>query len=98
MLCDDPVDVGNLIPCSSAFSKSSLNIWTPVLLGGNGRSASKVTKNLETFFNLFLTSMSGNKGIIVGDREGKEGKGNFNSFSFYRNLHQYWLHWYVMLD
>ena len=24
---DDPVDVGNLIPCSSAFSKSSLNIW-----------------------------------------------------------------------
>ena len=24
---DDPVDVGNLIPGSSAFSKSSLNIW-----------------------------------------------------------------------
>ena len=24
---DDPTDVGNLIPCSSAFSKSSLNIW-----------------------------------------------------------------------
>ena len=24
---DDPVDVGNLISCSSAFSKSSLNIW-----------------------------------------------------------------------
>ena len=23
----DPVDVGNLISCSSAFSKSSLNIW-----------------------------------------------------------------------
>ena len=25
--CDDPVDVGNLITGSSAFSKSSLNIW-----------------------------------------------------------------------
>ena len=24
---DDPVDVGNLISASSAFSKSSLNIW-----------------------------------------------------------------------
>ena len=23
----DPMDVGNLISCSSAFSKSSLNIW-----------------------------------------------------------------------
>ena len=23
----DPVNVGNLISCSSAFSKSSLNIW-----------------------------------------------------------------------
>ena len=25
---DDPVDIGNLISGSSAFSKSSLNIWT----------------------------------------------------------------------
>ena len=25
--CDDPMDVGNLISGSSAFSKSSLNIW-----------------------------------------------------------------------
>ena len=24
---DDPTDVGNLISCSSAFSKSCLNIW-----------------------------------------------------------------------
>ena len=24
---DDPTDVSNLISCSSAFSKSSLNIW-----------------------------------------------------------------------
>ena len=24
---DDPADVGNLISCSFAFSKSSLNIW-----------------------------------------------------------------------
>ena len=32
---DDPVDVGNLISGSSAFSKTSLNIWkftVPVLL------------------------------------------------------------------
>ena len=32
---DDPVDVGNLISGSSAFSKTSLNIWNftvPVLL------------------------------------------------------------------
>ena len=32
---DDPMDVGNLISDSSAFSKSSLNIWkftVPVLL------------------------------------------------------------------
>ena len=31
----DPVDIGNLISCSFAFSKSSLNIWkfmVPVLL------------------------------------------------------------------
>ena len=25
--CDDPVDVGNLISDSSAFSKTSLNVW-----------------------------------------------------------------------
>ena len=24
---DDPMDVGNLILCSSAFSKSSLSVW-----------------------------------------------------------------------
>ena len=27
LLFDDPVDVGNLISGSSAFSKTSLNIW-----------------------------------------------------------------------
>ena len=27
MIFDDPTDVGNLISGSSAFSKSSLNIW-----------------------------------------------------------------------
>ena len=27
LLFDDPMDVGNLISGSSAFSKSSLNIW-----------------------------------------------------------------------
>ena len=25
--CDDPMDVGNVISESSAFSKSSLNVW-----------------------------------------------------------------------
>ena len=25
---DDPADVGNLISCFSAFSKTNLNIWT----------------------------------------------------------------------
>ena len=28
---DDPMDVGNLISCSSSFSKSSLNIWNFML-------------------------------------------------------------------
>ena len=35
LLFDDPIDVGNLISGSSAFSKTSLNIWkftVPVLL------------------------------------------------------------------
>ena len=30
---DDPADVGNLIPGSSAFSKTSLNIWKSIQLG-----------------------------------------------------------------
>ena len=30
---DDPADVGNLIPGSSAFSKTSLNIWRSIQLG-----------------------------------------------------------------
>ena len=37
---DDPADVGNLISSSSAFSKTSLNIWNfmvPVLLKPAGR-------------------------------------------------------------
>ena len=29
---NDPMDVGNLIPGSSAFSKSSLNIWKSTVL------------------------------------------------------------------
>ena len=29
---DDPADVGNLISGSSAFSKTSLNIWTITVL------------------------------------------------------------------
>ena len=44
---DDPVDVGNLISGSSAFSKSSLNIWNftvHVLLKPG-------LENLEHYFN-----------------------------------------------
>ena len=33
---DDPVDVGNLISGSSAFSKTSLNIWEGLGAGGKG--------------------------------------------------------------
>ena len=43
---DDPVDVGNLISGSSAFSKSSLNIWkfsVPILL-------KPTLKNFEPYF------------------------------------------------
>ena len=43
---DDPIDVGNLISVSSAFSKSSLNIWqfmVHVLLEPD-------LKNLEHYF------------------------------------------------
>ena len=43
---DDPVDIGNLISCASAFSKSSLNIWkltVPVLLKPD-------MKNFEHYF------------------------------------------------
>ena len=28
---DDPAEVGNLISCSSAFSKTSLNIWNVIV-------------------------------------------------------------------
>ena len=44
--CDDPMNVGNLISGSSAFSKSSLNIWkfmVHVLL-------KPVIENVEHFF------------------------------------------------
>ena len=46
---DDPTDVGNLISGSSAFSKSSLNIWNfmvHVLLKPG-------LENLEHYFNSF---------------------------------------------
>ena len=48
---DDPVDTGNLISGSSAFSKSSLNIWkfmVHVLL----------TPGLENFEHYFASEMS----------------------------------------
>ena len=48
LLFDDPVDVGNLISGSSAFSKTSLNIWklmVPVLL----------KSGLENFEHYFIS-------------------------------------------
>ena len=41
---DDPVDVGNLISGSSAFSKSSLNIWNFIV---------HILSCLESSFSLF---------------------------------------------
>ena len=50
---DDPVDVGNLISGSSAFSKSSLNIWkfsVHILLKPSlEKSAEEQTKSARTF-------------------------------------------------
>ena len=51
MLFNDPMDVGNLISDSSAFSKSSLNIWkfsVHVLL----------ELDLENFEHYFASEMS----------------------------------------
>ena len=41
---DDPVEVGNLISGSSAFSKSSLNIWKFMVLLKHG------LENIEHYF------------------------------------------------
>ena len=53
---DDPADVGNLIPGSSAFSKSNLNIWkftVHVLLKPG-------LKNFEHYFtNMWLKHLPG---------------------------------------
>ena len=43
-LFEDPADVGDLISGSSAFSKTSLNIWelvldSPIMLSGNSDTA-----------------------------------------------------------
>ena len=46
---DDPVDVGNLISSSSAFSKSSLNIWKFSVLG------SLLKGSLENFEHYFVS-------------------------------------------
>ena len=40
---DDPVGVGNLISGSSAFSKTSLNIWKFTVHGHGGQGPIKVT-------------------------------------------------------
>ena len=47
----DPVDVGNLISGSSAFSKSSLNIW-------NFTVHIQVKPGLENFQHYFASEMS----------------------------------------
>ena len=51
---DDPTDVGNLISGSSAFSKTSLNIWkftVHVLLKPG-------LENFEQYFTSYLTSIN----------------------------------------
>ena len=52
-LFDDPVDVGNLISGSSAFSKTSLNIWqfTVHVLLKSG------LENFEHYFTIFKTQI-----------------------------------------
>ena len=45
----DPMDVGNLISSSSAFSKSSLNIWKFSVLG------SLLKRSLENFEHYFVS-------------------------------------------
>ena len=53
-LFDDPLDVGNLISGSSAFSKTSLNIsWTYLLLGSIKCSPLSFISALPCFFGLF---------------------------------------------
>ena len=50
----DPTDVGNLISGSSAFSKSSLNIWTfsvHVLLKPAAAAAAKLLQSCPTLCN-----------------------------------------------
>ena len=57
---DDPADVDNLISGSSAFSKTSLNIWEStvhVLLKPG-------LKNLEHYFTLLACEMSGSLSIV----------------------------------
>ena len=55
---DDPADVGNLISCSSAFSKSSLNIWK--------FSIHVLLKPCLENFELYLASMGNecNRGVV----------------------------------
>ena len=57
---DDPADVGSLISGSSAFSKTSLNIWkfmVHVLLKPG-------LKNLEHYVTLLACEMSGSLSIV----------------------------------
>ena len=49
---DDPVDVGNLISGSSAFSKSSLKIWK-FMVCMNTVQASLLRPGLENFEHYF---------------------------------------------
>ena len=60
---NDPIDVGNLISCSSAFSKSSLNIWkfmvetvTDFILGG-----SKITADGDSSHEIKRCLLHGRK-------------------------------------
>ena len=55
---DDPVDVGNLISGSSAFSKSSLNIWEFTV-------HVPLKPGLENFEHYFASVWNECNGVIV---------------------------------
>ena len=66
---DDPANVGNLISSSSAFSKTSLNIWKCSLEG------LMLKLKLQYFGHLMWRADSFEKTLKLGKIEGREEKG-----------------------
>ena len=67
---DDPADVGNLISGSSAFSKTSLNIWTfMVIRDWNAKVRSQETPGLTGKFGLGMWNEAGQRPIRVLPRK-----------------------------